>query len=52
MSELKEDIEFLEEVLDKVDSINLHDRLEGIQMLRDQIKHMKHRETPDKESPR
>ena len=43
MSELTEDIEFLEEILEKIDSLSLLDQDEGTQMLRDQISHMRKR---------
>ncbi len=43
MKNLKDDIDFLEEVLEKIVSSNLHDKLEGEQMLRDQISHMQKR---------
>jgi len=43
MSELTADIEFLEEILEKVDSLSLLNQDEGIQMLKDQISHMRKR---------
>jgi len=43
MKNLKDDIDFLEEVLEKIISSNLHDKMEGEQMLRDQISHMQKR---------
>jgi len=41
--ELKEDIAFLKEILQKAESNNMHDHLEAIQMLRDEITHMQER---------
>jgi len=43
MCELTADIKFLEEILEKVDSLSLLDQDEGIQMLKDQISHMQKR---------
>jgi len=40
---MKDDIDFLEEILEKIVSPNLHDKMEGEQMLRDQITHMQKR---------
>ena len=37
MGELTADIEFLEEILEKIDSLSLRDQDEGTQMLRDKI---------------
>jgi len=56
MDNLKDDIDFLEEVLENIVSSDLNDKEEGIRMLRDQITHMQKRhltqqfsgqETPD-----
>ena len=41
--ELKEDIAFLKEILKEINSENLHDKAEGIRMLKDQIAHMEER---------
>ncbi|MHA1280614.1 MAG: hypothetical protein ACTSQ8_25945 [Candidatus Helarchaeota archaeon] len=40
---LKDDISFLKQILLKVCSSNMHDQLEGYQMLEDQIYHMQER---------
>lgn len=45
MSELQDDIDFLEEILEKAESNNMHDRLHAMQMLRDQISHMQKRKS-------
>ena len=53
MKYLKDDIDFLEQILEKVESRNMHDQLEGYGMLRDQISNMQKRlltpATPDSE---
>jgi hypothetical protein len=43
MKYLKDDIDFLEQILEKVESRNMHDQLEGYGMLRDQISNMQKR---------
>ena len=40
---LKKDIDFLTEILAKIESNNMHDKLEAKTMLTDQISHMKKR---------
>ena len=40
---LEDDISFLKEVLVKIESSNMHDKMEGAEMLRDQIRHMQKR---------
>ena len=45
MSELQDDIDFLEEILEKVENNNMHDHLDAMQMLRDQISHMQERKS-------
>jgi len=40
---LKEDIAFLEEILEKIESQNVYDNQDGEQMLKDQISHMQGR---------
>jgi len=41
--ELEEDIAFLKEILQKAENNNMHDHLEAMQMLRDEIAHMQER---------
>ena len=40
---MKDDIDFLEEILKNIVSYDLNDKEEGIRMLRDQIAHMQKR---------
>ena len=50
MKYLKDDIDFLEQILEKVESRNMHDQLEGYGMLRDQISNMPKRHLTNKSS--
>ena len=49
MDDLKDDIDFLEQILVKIESINLNDQEEGQMMLRDQISYLRIKEGYKKE---